>query len=156
MTALREAPSPYKNWMDFLDNAPVGTVVQFGGESSTWVVIHPPANEPNGRNKRWAVGSTLSAGKYHEDSEYLNYYAKRKGLIILSEPVVQKVEVGKGRLTVEQLVALEEFINKQLEEAYERGRKDGERKSKDYDSGWSAGYDEGYNDGEYNCQVNHE
>lgn len=132
-----EAPEPYKDWADFFDHAPIGTSFTFAGETGIWTV----QREPDSRGRRWQTANGLWGSTYHLTA----YIHKGVYLYNLPGPTVPQTP---GELTITQLVALEEFINKQLEEAYERGVKDGIGKaSSDYDRGYSRGFDAGWIEG---------
>jgi hypothetical protein len=124
---------------DFVAHAPAGTRFRFGGESHFW--------QSRG-NGLWDAQNVKSKGW-----SYLRYYF-RKGIDL---EVGSIVEPKAGSLSISQLVSLEKWVNERLEEAYERGRKDGaanqevERFSDTwynvYDEGYGTGYESGYESG---------
>lgn len=126
------APEPYNDWNKFWDQAPQGTVIQFVGEAHTWTAI--------GKRGNWKSSGGLERNKSH-----LQHYTFKGVIVRLAETEPEKFNLG-----LPGLVALEEYVNKKIEEAYERGKKDG------HDAAYVAGYDDGHRQGYSDARYDYE
>jgi hypothetical protein len=120
---IYDAPKAYDSWTNFFNNAPGGTVFQFMNESHTWTAIGGGAWKSSGTG-------------FVAQSSHLCRYAPR-GVIIFGIPTDPWSPSGDEQTL--DLIALQKFVNQKIEEAYERGKKDG----------YSAGYNEGWDDCEH-------